>query len=749
MRPFLKRKDLFSMPKFHIRKKIFRSNVLRSIYLSYMTICLVVLLIGIPVSLIINHKANKQSKQVDYYILSEFKNYTDNFLDQQSSAVEEIAFSDNISAVELSSNLSDVDYYNLSSFTTYLSNLKGKYSCIDTLGFYSRAHNKVVCNYGVYDAVRFFNSYISINNTDYQDWISDINSSKNYFEINGSLGKKLFYRLSGERLYNFPIDYVIFASFNAQKITQQINKILDSTGNMILFHNSNDGISLVPDTVKTSDNLQSKSTLSNTSDVTNLWKMDLVPDKSFYNRPIRQITYLTVSSLFLQLIFLLVLTVYYSRKQYQPLRSLAFSLSNENNTIGDIMDEYSFIYSKLQTLTAENSHNQILIEHQTIHNIIYKHASAEDIELFDKCFQRSKNPYYSLILIAPDKGDIDMLISQGYTNLNIQLIFTNIIEEVLCTSYIAKVFCINSYFCCVISSAKKDSDNLIQLLSTAQRLIDQYYSIHFCAATSPFETEIGQMYDCYNNAKKNIGLLEVLGTNSITQFEEFEELLNNTPDLFTINAKNKILNFINANEPEKAYETFTECVNNVLTNTKTANIVEHLTMNLISIFTYILANILSEDDIISYNKYNPVNCILPFNTIQELKENAKNYISVLCNYLYGDYTVTREQPSEIAITKYINENFCNPDFNANNVCEHFNITPSALSMLFKRIYKVGTLDYITTLRIDRAKYYLESTSKKIDEISVLVGYSNTRSFSRAFKRVEGVTPGQYRKDNQI
>ena len=95
---------------------------------------------------------------------------------------------------------------------------------------------------------------------------------------------------------------------------------------------------------------------------------------------------------------------------------------------------------------------------------------------------------------------------------------------------------------------------------------------------------------------------------------------------------------------------------------------------------------------------------------------------------------------------HINDTFCDPNCNATQICKKFNISASVLSQLFKKKFDIGFLDYITSLRIDRAKYYLESSEKNIDEISVLIGYTTTRSFFRAFKRIEGITPGQYRKN---
>jgi AraC-like DNA-binding protein len=51
---------------------------------------------------------------------------------------------------------------------------------------------------------------------------------------------------------------------------------------------------------------------------------------------------------------------------------------------------------------------------------------------------------------------------------------------------------------------------------------------------------------------------------------------------------------------------------------------------------------------------------------------------------------------------------------------------------------------VNTLRLEKAKRLLEEGAMTIDEIAAAVGYSNTSNFARMFKKLEGVTPGQYR-----
>lgn len=96
------------------------------------------------------------------------------------------------------------------------------------------------------------------------------------------------------------------------------------------------------------------------------------------------------------------------------------------------------------------------------------------------------------------------------------------------------------------------------------------------------------------------------------------------------------------------------------------------------------------------------------------------------------------------ITDYIHAQACNPNLSATMICDHFRISPSYLSHMFKRRTGIKLVDYIHKARIRQAKQLLETTSSTIAEISQQVGYSNSASFSTTFKRYESMTPREYR-----
>jgi transcriptional regulator GlxA family with amidase domain len=90
--------------------------------------------------------------------------------------------------------------------------------------------------------------------------------------------------------------------------------------------------------------------------------------------------------------------------------------------------------------------------------------------------------------------------------------------------------------------------------------------------------------------------------------------------------------------------------------------------------------------------------------------------------------------------------------------EHFSIAAPINEMVkqsgipersFKRRFSKATgyspIAYVQHLRVEDAKRRLERTNASIDQISWNVGYEDAASFRRLFKRITGITPGEYRR----
>ena len=80
------------------------------------------------------------------------------------------------------------------------------------------------------------------------------------------------------------------------------------------------------------------------------------------------------------------------------------------------------------------------------------------------------------------------------------------------------------------------------------------------------------------------------------------------------------------------------------------------------------------------------------------------------------------------------------------LAEEFHLNPQYISQLFKNEIGVGFLAYLTNIRMEKAKKLLLSTSLSIAEVAEQAGYGDYRVFTKVFKKAEGVTPSQYRRD---
>jgi YesN/AraC family two-component response regulator len=96
------------------------------------------------------------------------------------------------------------------------------------------------------------------------------------------------------------------------------------------------------------------------------------------------------------------------------------------------------------------------------------------------------------------------------------------------------------------------------------------------------------------------------------------------------------------------------------------------------------------------------------------------------------------------VKKYIEENYRNANINISQTGYHFGISPFYLSSIFKEETGTGLLEYITTLRIEEGKRLLEE-GRNVTEIAEMTGFHGSGAFIRVFKKLTGITPGQYRK----
>lgn len=109
-------------------------------------------------------------------------------------------------------------------------------------------------------------------------------------------------------------------------------------------------------------------------------------------------------------------------------------------------------------------------------------------------------------------------------------------------------------------------------------------------------------------------------------------------------------------------------------------------------------------------------------------------------------TESREKNSAGLIKQaqeYIRAHFAR-DLSLDNVSRQVNVSPYYFTKLFKEETGQTFVEYLTSIRMEKAKTLLNTTDKSMKEICTAVGYSDPNYFSRSFKKNTGETPTEYR-----
>ncbi len=103
------------------------------------------------------------------------------------------------------------------------------------------------------------------------------------------------------------------------------------------------------------------------------------------------------------------------------------------------------------------------------------------------------------------------------------------------------------------------------------------------------------------------------------------------------------------------------------------------------------------------------------------------------------YSVLIEKAKE-----YIHHKYATSDLSLDKVASKVNISPNYFSTLFNQETGMTFIEYLTDLRMSKAKEYLRCSSRRITEIGFLVGYLDSHYFSYIFKKTQNCTPSEYR-----
>lgn len=142
-------------------------------------------------------------------------------------------------------------------------------------------------------------------------------------------------------------------------------------------------------------------------------------------------------------------------------------------------------------------------------------------------------------------------------------------------------------------------------------------------------------------------------------------------------------------------------------------------------------------------KYKYLNEVYMLSTVEEL---CQWIVKVLERFTDCIFTVNKVNGSSIIkkSVSYINENYMD-DISLDSTAEHVYLSTAYFSRLFKKEMGMNFIDYLNKVRIEESKKYLADLRMSLSQIAHMSGFTDQSYYNKVFKKIEGISPGQFRK----
>ncbi len=294
--------------------------------------------------------------------------------------------------------------------------------------------------------------------------------------------------------------------------------------------------------------------------------------------------------------------------------------------------------------------------------------------------------------------------------------------------------------------AEKTERNLKKIVE----IVKKYPEAEYFIGVGSYVNRLRQLGDSYNDANRAFSHRYMQKESAIFDNNNLSKIPKGNPmDIHSIDINRidrKIVNsFLHMGAVDEVPHFITEyfgCMGSQ--NVQSVIFLQYITMDIYFCVVSFLEEIgYGIDDVT--DQYSDINDVVRlFTTLDKVKKYFKK---VLTSSIKLRDQISRKKFGQVLekAKEYIEENYNQEDISLNTVAAHVNVSSNYFSTIFSQEMGKTFTEYLTELRMKKAKELLMTTNKKASEIAYDVGYKDSHYFSFLFKKTQGCTTKEYRK----
>ena len=304
----------------------------------------------------------------------------------------------------------------------------------------------------------------------------------------------------------------------------------------------------------------------------------------------------------------------------------------------------------------------------------------------------------------------------------------------------AGFLCVNQDFLPVVvqKNEKITSESLEKDLDESKAFLEEYFHVKIAVSQPLLMESAAELQDAYKKTKDEITYLEFWQKERYTDSGNERSPGDRVPYFKIIR---NLVNKLETKDYEGASEVFGKVIDEYMPggqhNWRTDRYQIYALAGIIITAVYEQ----SGQEKFKKNSWEIVDRLYHISNINEFREECENLIEDFVTTGEDDTLSGSDKIDEIQ--KYILENYTDNTLNASSIAHHFGKSKSHLSHLFKDAAGINISEYIQRMRVDKAKELLAEHSVK--DVVRMSGFWDTQALTRAMKKYEGITPGEFKK----